>query len=97
MIELLTLPKAGDGDKEASTAIVDAAVAAESVPTEAAAAAESVPADAEGVLAGPSQAEQAALAEPEEDPIDYHIPDPSATGPFYVVTCGLDVGIFSGW
>ena len=28
--------------------------------------------------------------------LGYHVPDDDAKGPFYVVTCGLDIGIFSG-
>lgn len=28
---------------------------------------------------------------------DYHVPLPGEEGPFYIVTHGTDVGIFSGW
>ncbi|EDR07207.1 uncharacterized protein LACBIDRAFT_299143 [Laccaria bicolor S238N-H82] len=30
-------------------------------------------------------------------PCGYHIPAANADGPFYVVTCGRNLGIFSGW
>ena len=29
--------------------------------------------------------------------LDYHVPEAGNTGPFYVVTKGLDIGIFGGW
>ncbi|KAK0433183.1 hypothetical protein EV421DRAFT_1910334 [Armillaria borealis] len=28
---------------------------------------------------------------------DYHVPHPTRRGPFYMIVCGLDIGIFAGW
>ncbi|KAK0496501.1 hypothetical protein EDD18DRAFT_1105614 [Armillaria luteobubalina] len=28
---------------------------------------------------------------------NYHVPNPTQRGPYYLVTCGLDVGIYAGW
>ncbi|EDQ98986.1 uncharacterized protein LACBIDRAFT_335491 [Laccaria bicolor S238N-H82] len=30
-------------------------------------------------------------------PYGYHVPAANAEGPFYVVTCGRNVGVFNGW
>ncbi|KAK0431002.1 hypothetical protein EV421DRAFT_1743511 [Armillaria borealis] len=32
-----------------------------------------------------------------DETFDYHVPLPGEEGPFYIVTCSTDVGVFSGW
>ena len=37
------------------------------------------------------------LSPPKPDLSDYHVPNQDVSGPFYVVTRGLDIGIFCRW